>query len=93
MLKFWGYAVVDESNDIQHRSASVGLASMLVLAGWIIFQPFFAWIMELGWQGKVIGGLPIYEVINYRYALSVLLLVFLVGAILVTLLKETYSKH
>jgi len=79
-----GYTFTGENNDVGHRASSLGLVSMLSLFGWVVFQPLFAWIMQFGWRGEMINGLPIYSVVNYRYALLILPLAFIVGIIFLT---------
>lgn len=88
-----GYTVAGESNDAGHRAASLGLVSMIVLAGWVLFQPLFAWFMQLGWRGEMVGGVPIYSIANYRYALFILPLTFVIGMIQAIFIKETYPHN
>ncbi|GJM06754.1 MAG: MFS transporter [marine bacterium B5-7] len=86
------YPTVAEHNSPLLTGTAVSIVSMTTLAGGAIFQPFFGWLMDKAWSGKVIHGVPVYSVTDYRTALTILPIVFGLALIAAILLRETYCR-
>lgn len=87
-----GYTVVAESNKPTIAATSVSIVSLLVMSGGTFFQPLFGWLMLLRWDGKVINGIPLYSLSNYRYALILLPLAFVIAIIAVYFIKDSCNS-
>ena len=87
------FALVRETNRPSMTGAAIGLNNMAVVAGGAIFQPLIGWILSLLWSGKMGSGAPIYQLSNYKTALLLMPLCFLLAWIVSTFfIKETYCK-
>lgn len=86
------YPTVAEHNSPLLTGTAVSIVSMTTLAGGALFQPFFGWLMDLTWSGKVLNGVPVYALQDYRTALLILPVVFGVALLAAIFLKETYCR-
>ncbi|GAB5468592.1 MAG: MFS transporter [Rhodospirillales bacterium] len=79
------FALVRGYNPIRETGAAFGFVNGAVTATGAIFQPLIGFLLDLGWQGKAIGGARLYDAATFQQALSVLL-VFLALALCASLL-------
>ena len=88
------FAVIKDFNPIEVTGAAIGFNNMAVVAGGAIFQPFVGWLLQYFWDGKIENGTPLYSALNYKYALLVVPICFLVGLVVsMFFIKETYCKQ
>lgn len=83
------YPLVAESNSVQLTGAAEGVTCALVMSGGAIFQPVFGWLMDVNWDGKIIAGIPVYTLQNFRMALMILPIAFIMCLISAFYIKET----
>lgn len=81
------YPVAQELNPRRLSGATLGFVSVFIMAIPMVLQPLTGWIMDLVHQGPV-GA---YQLRDYQYGLSILLLGFIVSIICAYLLPETYG--
>lgn len=86
-----GYPLVSESNPRALTGTSVGLAAVLVMSGGMA-QPLFGWLMGLRWQHIIVNKIPIYSVSDFRLAMMIIPIAFVVGVIVALIARETYCK-
>lgn len=86
------YPLVAESNSRMLTATSISVVSFCAISGYAIFQPLFGWLMDLHWQGIVIKQVHVYSASDYRYALLILPIGFIVGMLAVLAERETYGK-
>ena len=53
-------------------------------------QPLFACLMELRWSHHVVNQVPVFSSNDYRLALAIMPLAFVLGLVMACLAKETY---
>jgi MFS family permease len=88
-----GYPVARETNP-QHRVGSaMGFISVMIMGAAGLLQPVVGWALKIGWDGKVLDGVHQYTVSDYRHALWVLVLGFVVSIYCAWRLPETYAKE
>lgn len=85
------YPLIAESSPHALIGTSTGLASVLIMSGGLT-QPYFGWLMDLHWNHKLINQVPFYAVSDYRLAMSIMPIAFILGLIAALLVKETYCR-
>lgn len=86
------YPLIVESNPEMLRGAAEGIGSAIIMAGGAVFQPVFGWLMDYGWNGRIINGEPFYLLQNYRLALWIIPIAFVISFIAALLVKETHCR-
>lgn len=85
------FSVVRDSTRPRSLGAAIGLNNMATVAGGAILQPIIGFLMQLNTSGFAQNHVPIYSVYNYRMALFLIPLCYLLAAIVSgKLIKETY---
>jgi MFS family permease len=51
---------------------AIALVNTGLFLGTAVFQPLFGWAMDLGWDGTVINGVPVYAAADYGRGLWLL---------------------
>jgi MFS family permease len=90
------FGLVKDQSHPRVVGTAIGFNNMAVVAGGAIFQPLVGVLLDWNWKGEIVGGVPVYSATNYRWALVILPICYLVGIIISTFfLKETYchSEH
>ncbi len=88
------FGVVKDNNSNRVAGTAVGFNNMAIVAGGALFQPLIGWLLHKQWQGQFIHNVPYYSLTNFRHALIVLPLCYLLALIIATgLLKESYKSH
>ncbi len=87
------FALVNENSHPTVMATAIGFNNMAVVAGGAVFQPLVGTLLGLAWNGKVVNGTALYTVNNYRLALCVVPLCFLIGWITsLTCIRETFCR-
>ena len=86
------YPLITESNPSCMTGTAMGLASVLIMGGGAVFQPFFGWLMDFHWDHTLIQGIPSYSDQNYLLAMSILPIAFVIGLIISFFLQETRCR-
>ena len=86
-----GFAFAKESVPPRYAGTVSGIANMGVMTGGMVMQPLVGWMLDRNWSGALTaGGARFYELGAFQQAFS---LVFLWGAISLTLLALTQETH
>lgn len=83
------YPLIAEANPRALTATAGGIASTLIMAGGIS-QPFFGWLMTLNWNHLMSNDIPVYSLSDYRLALLIMPIGFILSLIFAFLIKETY---
>ncbi|MBK1671907.1 MFS transporter [Ectothiorhodospira shaposhnikovii] len=51
---------------------AIALVNTGLFLGAALFQPLFGWAMDLGWEGLMSGGVPVYTAVDYQRGLWLL---------------------
>lgn len=87
------FGVVKDINSNTIIGTANGFNNMATLTGGVIFQPMVGVILHLLWKGKLINNIPVYSLHNYRIALSIIPICFLLALVIsVFLIKETHCE-
>lgn len=90
------FGLVKDLNPPSMAGTAIGFNNMAVVAGGALLQPLVGILLDRSWTGEIIAGIPVYSAENYRWALFILPLCYLVGMIISSCcLKETHcpSEH
>lgn len=83
------YPMVVEYNGDEFASTATSVISMMCLGGGALAQPIFGWLMTLkGGSSVSSSGLPIYSVASYEFAISMLMVTFVLGLLVSFVLKK-----
>jgi MFS family permease len=83
------YPMVVVYNGAKYASTATSIISMMCLGTGALAQPIFGWMMTL--KGSVSdsnSGIPVYSVESYQFAISILLVTFIIGFIVSFLIKN-----
>ncbi len=86
------YPMITESNPSVLTGGALGFGSMLIMSGYAIFQPVFGKMMDLYWDGKIVNHIPVYSPSDYRFALWIMPIGFILGLVAVLLTRETHCQ-
>lgn len=86
------YALAGEINERRVSGTSLAFANMASIIIAAAFQPLIGWFLDLQWDGTNVGGVPVYSVEAYRYAVLALPICLGLGLISTYFVKETYCK-
>jgi MFS family permease len=87
------FAIVQDINKPSVTATGMGFNNMAVVVGGAILQPLVGFILNLGWDGKMEGGVPFYTLANYENALFVIPIIYIIGLVVsLGFIKETNCK-
>jgi len=87
------FAVINDINQSNVVGTAIGVNNMAVVIGGALFQPLVGWLLHKHWAGLAIHGVPVYQVSDYRFALAIVPLSFLAGALISRVaIDETHCK-
>jgi MFS family permease len=88
-IQLFGYTIVSEENAIEQNGTAMSLIGMLVMCGGVIIQPLVGWILDFQGNTTLTGDFLRYNNEDYRQALLILPICFLIAIFLVYLYKKT----
>lgn len=88
-----GFAFVKESVPARLGGTATGLVNMGAMAGPMILQPVVGLILDVSWQGKMVGGVKIYAFEAFRLGFSLMLLWTVLSSILIFFTRETHCQQ
>ena len=75
------------------RGISSGLVNMGLFVGAAIIQPLFGYILDMNWQGEMIGNVRQYPLHAFQYGLILCCILAMIGFIGALLMKETHCRE
>ncbi len=85
------YPLIAESNPLSLTATAEGMASVLIMAGGYT-QVFFAYLMQRQWHSIYVHGIPVYTLSEYRLALSIMPIAFIIALVFAFIVKDTRCK-
>ena len=73
-----------------YKRQALGLINTFAVGSGAILQPLAGYILDAQWNGTVIDGVRVYDVVHYQYALGILPIACIFSLSAAILLKE---KH
>lgn len=87
------FGLVKDVNQHHVVGTAIGVNNMAVVAGGALFQPLVGSLLQMHWDGQTLNGAPVYSAGDYRMAMLILPLCYLLGAFISAyLLKESYCR-
>jgi MFS family permease len=66
-----GYPVITENNPPHLTGTSMGVAALIIMGLPMLAGPISGMLLDAGWDGKTIGGTPLYTLSSYLSAFSI----------------------
>ncbi|MDX1433275.1 MAG: MFS transporter [Gammaproteobacteria bacterium] len=67
------FALVREHNPVRYSATAIGVVNAFVTGAGALVQPAMGWVLDLNWDGELVGGARIYDLGAYRAAFVLLL--------------------
>ncbi|HYF97606.1 MAG TPA: MFS transporter, partial [Coxiellaceae bacterium] len=90
---FLCFAMIREINSILLAATVLGFMNTFDSLCEALIEPLIGKFLDLSWDGKMDAGARLFNTHDYHLALSVLPLLFIVGLLLLPLIKETYCQQ
>ena len=72
---------------------AISLVNTGLFLGAAIIQPLFGWVLDLGWDGKIVNGINLYSWQNYQNAMLLMFGFAVIAMIAALRIKETGCKN
>lgn len=86
------FSLSREKNPEQISGTATATTNFFIMLGGLVFQPFMGKILDWHWSGKILDGVRVYTLSDYKFALSVVPIGLLLSCILTLFIKETHCK-
>ncbi|CAN5332605.1 MFS transporter [soil metagenome] len=87
------FSIMREINSPDISATSLGFMNMMNMVGGALLQPLIGWFLDLRWQGQLVQGTPIYNILDYKLALTVLPVLCLLSLLILPFIRETYGRQ
>ncbi|MDD2883598.1 MAG: MFS transporter [Dechloromonas sp.] len=87
------WACAKEVNPPLLSGMSTSVANMGGFLCAALMQPLVGWVMDLGWQGEMLGGARIYDAATWRHGVLVVTIVATLGAAASWWIRETGCRN
>lgn len=87
------YAHAKEVTAPAFSGMAIALVNTGLFLGTAVFQPLFGWAMDLGWDGGMLDGVPVYAAADYRRGLWLLVAFAGLAVVASRFLVETHCKN
>jgi sugar phosphate permease len=87
------YAQAKEVTSPALSGMAIALVNTGLFLGTALFQPLFGWAMDLGWDGTMAGGVPVYSAADYGRGLWLLVGFAALAALASRALVETHCHN
>jgi len=85
-------AVAKEVSPPHVSGLAMGAVNIGGFLGATLLQPVFGYILDLRWQGQIVGGTRVYPLHAFQWGLILLAIVTLIGVVGALLTKETCCR-
>ena len=86
------YPTIAELNPIALTGTALSVASVTIMSSGMIFDPLFGWLLERGWDNKIVNNEHIYSVHDYNTAMWIMPIAFLLSIAIAFMIRETYCE-
>jgi predicted MFS family arabinose efflux permease len=87
------WACAKEVNPPLLSGMSTSVANMGGFLAGALLQPLVGWVMDLGWQGEMVGGARFYDVATWRSGMLVVAVCAILGAASCWWIRETRCRN
>ncbi len=86
------FAIAKELTRPSLSGTATSLVNSGIYVGTVFMQPFVGWVLDLRWSGGMSGNARIYSAIDYRIALSSMVLMAVMALAFSCTAKETFGR-
>lgn len=86
------FATARENNRVRVSATAVGFVNMAVMAMSAAFQPLIGWLLDLGWDGRLVDGARVYAPETFKAALVTLMVAGVAACVAALLTRETRCR-
>ena len=87
------WACAKEVNPPHLAGMSTSIANVGGFFGAAIMQPLVGWLMDQVWSGTVVNGVRVYSLGDFRFGLSIVVVLALFGLVAAFFIRETRCKN
>lgn len=87
------WACAKEVNPPALSGMATSVINVGAFLGAAILQPLVGWVMDRGWDGRMLDGARIYSAHNYQTGLALMLAFAVVGVVGALGVRETYCRY
>ena len=87
------YALAREHNSPDAAGVTLGCINAAVPLSASVFQPLVGWLLDLGWDGSMVGGARIYDPETFRTAFLTLIAAGIIAVISAIRVRETWCRQ
>ena len=86
-------ALAREHNSPEHVGTAIAFINMGVMVSGAISQAVTGWLIELSWDGHIVGGIPVYSAGAYQVGFLYLMVSGVIATVIATQVRETYARQ
>lgn len=86
------FAIARENSRPAFGATAVGFVNMAVMAMGAAFQPLIGWLLDRGWDGRLVDGGRVYATATFKAALLTLLIAGAVACVAALFTRETHCR-
>ena len=88
------FAVVKDNNSKDTIGTGVGFNNLCTVLGGIFVLPVVGMLIKWGWNGRILHGIPVYTLSEYRHAMYVIPITLVLAIFMSSFcIKETYCQQ
>jgi MFS family permease len=88
-----GFAFVKESVPPRFAGTATGIYNMGSILGTMILQPAIGWLLDLNWQGALVGNVRIYDLAAYRSGFVLIIAFNVLTVLSIGFTTETHCRQ
>ncbi|MEO8202257.1 MAG: MFS transporter [Betaproteobacteria bacterium] len=88
-----GFAFCKESAPSTLAGTASGIANMGNMLGGMAMQPLIGWLLDLGWDGTMVGDVRVYGFATYAGGFTLMLVWLIAGLVALAFARETHAKQ
>jgi MFS family permease len=69
-----------------------GVVNTGVMTGPMVLQPLIGWVLDLSWDGRMAGGVRVYDAGDFQAGFSVMLVWTVLSCLLLAMTRETHCR-
>jgi MFS family permease len=86
------FALAKENHAAELSGTAIGFVNGMVTGAGALFQPLVGLLLDLAWAGETLHGTRLYDVGDYRFALTSLVVCNIAGLLCLFAVHETFCK-
>ena len=88
-----GYPAITENNPPELTGTSMGIAALVIMGMPAIIQPLSGKLLDWGWSGTIVDGVPLYASSDFMTAFSIFPFGFLLALVALMKVRESRARE